>query len=700
MHPPRFPYPQEPPRRAEAQFFRACDEQLSDDWTVLYEQHWHGHRNGQQQRGEADFLMFHPTFGVFVVEVKGGQEIGVDNGEWYTVPRGSLTRERVKNPFTQAADSKSVLWDWLRERVPSLRLKGELGHMVVFPGHLQDGDMSAQARRSLICDREDIQHLDKTMRRVSQYFGQKTRWSDDDIRRAVELLMPSFQLIGSNRNEYDEFFDQLNELTEMQLTAFAMLRRQTRLNIHGGAGTGKTVLAFHRAKELSAEGKRVLYLCHSRPLAEFLREQSGVGTNDEMEHLTIKSATEFIFPHLTPPGARRGHRSVEEELLENCLTSALNGFNLIDALIVDEAQSIEAWIFEGAQLLLKDGGYQYIFGDLNQTTFYPQWQSPWVEEIVQAMERGEQFLGTNKTESTLERFGSDSPIVLNVNCRSSVQIADFAHRIVNSETESLGSSFAEVSVVSCVIEDLGTQVANVVATWVDEYSLSREDIRILVPSPFRYQGSTFCVEMFAGKLCATVANGVIIDWLKSDGADDYEGLHGFQDYQTEFEMYQKFCEQCAPIAKGVTQRRRDFLEWKSHVNEPPIDEALRHSNEHSTSGAGVTSGQQSVGFDHAALGDWMLRGNSLTELGLPQHRCVSYDEFIGLEAEAIVAVLPMGGSSGDESDGTHGREHWFFVTQAYAMATRARALLAIVGDIESIEMLNASMKFYGPGESD
>ncbi len=37
MHPPRFPYPKEPKRRAEEQFFRACDEQLPDDRNVKLE---------------------------------------------------------------------------------------------------------------------------------------------------------------------------------------------------------------------------------------------------------------------------------------------------------------------------------------------------------------------------------------------------------------------------------------------------------------------------------------------------------------------------------------------------------------------------------------------------------------------------------------------------------------------------------------
>jgi hypothetical protein len=696
MHPPRFPYPKEPRRRAEAQFFRACDEQLSDDWTVLFEQHWHGHRNGQQQRGEADFVMFHPMFGVFVVEVKGGQEIGVDNGEWYTVPRGSSTRERVKNPFTQAADSKSVLWDWLRERVPSLRLKGELGHMVVFPGHRQEGDMSAQARRSLICDREDLQHLDKTMRRVSQYFGQKTKWTDDDISRAVSLLMPSFHLVGSNRGEYDEFFNQLNQLTEMQLTAFAMLRRQSRLNIHGGAGTGKTVLAFHRARELSAEGKEVLYLCHSSPLAEFLRTEAVASTNDVIGKLTIKSAAEFIFPHVRSVDGIHEQRTQKELLHENCLSSALFGVNLVDALIVDEAQSIEAWIVEGAQLLLKDDGYQYIFGDINQTTIHRKWQShsEHLKEIERAVERGESFTSINDPESSLHRFGSDSPIVLNVNCRSSTQIADFAHRIVNTDTDCLGSSFAEVAVVGCEIEDLGTQVATVVATWVDEYGLSAEDIRILVPSLKIHHDSTFFREMFAGELCATISNGVIIDWLNA--SDDFAELLA---YQAVFELYQQFCEQCAPVSPEVRQRRMDFLAWCSQINERPNEKVEPRTQERVTPLDDEGSELQSDEVHLKTLIAQISRIDALKEIGLPQYRCVPYDQFIGLEAQAIIAVLPMGNASTDNSAGTHGFEREFFTIQAYTMATRARALLTVIGDAESIAMLNACLEFWGPSES-
>jgi hypothetical protein len=188
--------------------------------------------------------------------------------------------------------------------------------------------------------------------------------------------------------------------------------------------------------------------------------------------------------------------------------------------------------------------------------------------------------------------------------------------------------------------------------------------------------------MFAGEMCATTAHDVVIDWLK-----DARGLD-LKRYRVEFDLYQKFREQSSNLAKGLTQRRMDFLDWSSGHDE------------HNDSEIQNLDKPISDVYDPVALQHLFERDEALKEFGFSRFESVSYDEFIGLEAQAIIAVLPMGPSEADVPGETPGWEHWAFTTQIYAMATRARALLAVIGDPQSIDMLNACLNFWGPRDTD
>src|SRR5690606_1112039 len=63
------------------------------------------------------------------------------------------------------------------------------------------------------------------------------------------------------------------ELTRRQAMILDMLRRQRRVMISGGAGTGKTLIAREKAVRLADEGLRTLLVCFNRGLADHLREQ-------------------------------------------------------------------------------------------------------------------------------------------------------------------------------------------------------------------------------------------------------------------------------------------------------------------------------------------------------------------------------------------------------------------------------------------
>ncbi len=655
MYPPRFPYPNDPLRRAEQRFYKACQEQLDDGWIVLYEQHWYGSRNGKKQSGEADFILLNALYGVFVVEVKGGQTIGVENGEWYTVPHGLTTRQLIKNPFTQAADSKFILWQYIRENLPHVRLNGELGHMVVFPGHRQQSDMSPQARRQLICDKDDMKNLIPTMQRVAQQF-QKGNWTDSDLRQLVAKLMPTFKLLGPQSEQYEEFFDQLDELTDRQLTAFSMLRNQQKLNIHGGAGTGKTILALHRSIELSLTGKKVFYLCHSNPLAKYLHSEllrRGIEESNWPEIMSIEMFANQFLEELE--SCQGDGESFWETVAECCLKLAENEDELIDALIIDEAQSCEREAVEAAMLLLRSDGHLYIFGDNNQSTIR-----------TGSTRRG--FM--EERQNALQAFGMTQPVELNINCRSSVEIADFSHSIVQTKTDSLGSSFSKVVQVRSQSSDYGKSIADVVRSWREQFGIDFSEIQILYTPTLMKELLLFQEQPTNSELGVSVFDDMVIDWTPNP--------FFYYSFLNDSNSFSRFMTEVGSLAESMPERMEQFLDWHWDAHSGDEGESSSESELQEPEKERLANSLLEIEERFA------LRQQEVEQLQLPVLQCLRLEDFIGLESRAVIVVLPAI---------TRNRllvEHFSdFAADAYIMATRARALLAVVGEPETLQLLES-----------
>jgi len=64
--------------------------------------------------------------------------------------------------------------------------------------------------------------------------------------------------------------------------------------VTGGAGTGKTVVAMHRARELARQGKKVLLTCYSRTLKENLEQKLRVlCTAEELARISTQTLHQF-----------------------------------------------------------------------------------------------------------------------------------------------------------------------------------------------------------------------------------------------------------------------------------------------------------------------------------------------------------------------------------------------------------------------
>lgn len=416
MYPAVFPHSGNKMRNAEKKFYNACKDQLGDDWTVLYDIKYFGHRHQGKERGDIDFLLVNTQLGIFCVEVKGGQEIFITDGEWFSVPHGRSQPERISNPFDQVSDAKSVLLDWFINDIPNIRLPRPLGHFVVFPGAEVHHDLSVMARRSLICDRNDLKDVQSAITKISNSNSfKKTKLTEENIQEIRKSLLNDRSVLTLGQSRLSDAADVMEELTEQQRVAFQMLKNFKELVVTGGAGTGKTILAFNRACELASQGKRTMFLCHSNAAAIHLR---GMVASRLRETLSIYSTSEFY--QKVTDGRFDALYFFEFDFDESIMDDSKNPVvsrksfyedmvkkeMFIDVLVVDEAQLIPFNLCEMLMDFLPKMGerYIYLFGDTRQATLL------FKNSALHLMPRNEQ-------------------VQLDINCRTTHEIAVAAQSI-------------------------------------------------------------------------------------------------------------------------------------------------------------------------------------------------------------------------------------------------------------------------------
>jgi hypothetical protein len=201
-----------------------------------------------------------------------------------------------------------------------------------------------------------------------------------------------------------------------------------RVEIRGGAGSGKTWLAVEKARRLTDEGKRVALMCYSRGLAEFLVRR--VGTLRRRE----RPAYVGTFHNLgigwgVAPGSDDDSAYWEEFLPTQMvsLAQALPEAERFDAIIIDEAQDFAEswWSAVLASLRDPESGCLYVFADEGQRVF------------------------TRQGRRTVDLV----PIPLDENLRNTKQIAGTFSSLAPSQMRIRGQSGVPVRFVPCATED-------------------------------------------------------------------------------------------------------------------------------------------------------------------------------------------------------------------------------------------------------
>lgn len=355
---------------------------------------------------EADLVVVMPDAGVVVVEVKGAH-VRVEDGKWSIKRNGS---RKAIDPVGQARDSRYAVRAYVgsdRRWADSSRTTVRYAHAVVTPfvGLGLDFDLP-DCPRWMIHDREDMPRLAERLADIPLGFETHLRVpTQDDCAVIVDILTArGTDAIPSVADEADERQQRADRLTDEQSQILRVTRLLRRVEIRGGAGSGKTVLALTQARQLAAgrdgrPAERVALLCYSIGLATHLGRE--VATWPHRQRPSFVGTFEDLANLWGLPSGSRDESDYWEKTLPLHMAeraAQLPPGERYDSFVVDEAQD-----------------------------FAESWWRPLIAALTDETEGG-LFIYSDENQRLFNRFGRPPvplvPLVLDHNLRNTKQIAE------------------------------------------------------------------------------------------------------------------------------------------------------------------------------------------------------------------------------------------------------------------------------------
>lgn len=431
---------------------------------------------------ETDFLVVNKQLGVLSIEVKAGDGIYYEEGQWHytsglVMPHGG--------PYKQArvasATLRRLVKDHTNPAVSNMARHIKFVNAVWFPdmsqGKIDRIPFGSDANKQITLCFEDLNDPKPAIERIlaikipmgDSYV--ENRMTEEDLNLLVNyVICPKFHLIKMPSVEHGILEMQFNMLLKEQYKILDFLDEQPTAVINGAAGTGKTMVAVEKARRHSVQGDQVLFLCFNRMLRDHLNKQYKEGNLKKdfvnVDFMTISALAYKI------TGSMNDLKSLEQ-WLEECYDKKENF--PYKHVIVDEGQdfgslggdmaangdaSYGCQIIDGLELLtLGNGGTFYLFCDRNQ--------------IVQGA----------SGEITLPACISDSEckLTLHKNCRNTYEIAMTSIKPLPKNERNITAQHGPKSGIKphmCAVEDDDRQL-EVINKTIDQLKTSCESIALL-----------------------------------------------------------------------------------------------------------------------------------------------------------------------------------------------------------------------------
>lgn len=357
--------------RGEAKVFQCLKEQLSDEWIVYHSVYWSGKPTGYHRRrnGETDFIITHPTYGIVVVEVKGGVFIQYNQEDdlWISTDQ-HLQAHDLTNPFDQALRNYYALIDVI-VRLNSKTLHANLvkssipmAHCVIFSDVTRvSGNLPINYDKELILYQQDLNLIERRLIAILDFFFESqyrnTQLTKDIVKQLQKAYAPTFVLDRQLSTWIEDEQKRMLQLTEEQYQILDICRQLNQASIYGCAGSGKTLLAIKKAIMCAESEQRTALICFNSILGNKFRKHA-----QGIEDLMAGNLHQLLLTYL-PEGSQEEMLFDDMAMLDTVMNLEIEKF---DAIIVDEAQDFTEEQLDIIHYLLKKDGLIYYFWDDNQ----------------------------------------------------------------------------------------------------------------------------------------------------------------------------------------------------------------------------------------------------------------------------------------------------------------------------------------------
>lgn len=347
---------------SEVKFYKELKKQLSDKYHVFYSVRWYTLKDGVREDSECDFLIFNPDYGFLCIEVKGGNAISVEEGEWrlYDSTGG---RFLDKSPYYQAEQSMRFFKKYFEEEL-EMQFAGVYGNAVAFPNYVIDFPLTIDSPLELTIDLNDMENLQKRIVEIFRYFrghrkGTTAFLAPEMQKKFINLVNKRIALSISAGALIEDKNRELVEINNVQDTIIDLLSHYKRAFIVGGAGTGKTWIGIKKIQRCLQDGLKPLYVCYNKALSDTIRKMFG----GQVDCYNFDSLMFNILKSKALDAPERNGSKEYSSLLEQANISQY------DLVIVDEGQDFsEDWAY-CVNLFAKEDGELYVLFDESQNIF-------------------------------------------------------------------------------------------------------------------------------------------------------------------------------------------------------------------------------------------------------------------------------------------------------------------------------------------
>jgi len=362
----------------EREVRRQLENQLPSDWIVVCNVSW-ALRNefGYVRDGQCDFVVLAPNLGMAILEVKGSRSVSVgSDGIWYRTEFNRRTGSEgpaiaIKEaPPEQANRNMHTLAELLCKEYNLNHFPGAFSFLVAYPNGEVKG-ITALYDKTTIVTKSRMGQLQKCLidslkLRGALESGKKFTY---EIALKFSQTLSNSKFIVQGVDTPLDVLEDLKEIDELTRQQFAALRGAFELQsvaILGPAGSGKTMLALWKLEALLEEGKKAIYVCFNKYLAEWLRNK-----NLNLAPMIVSVDKFFTQIGGSIPNVIRGNQYYLEILPQQVFEVAvdLKSSEKFDAIIVDEGQDFgESRVIALLELLKRDGQWIF-FADWQQDIF-------------------------------------------------------------------------------------------------------------------------------------------------------------------------------------------------------------------------------------------------------------------------------------------------------------------------------------------